>query len=248
MLDPLTITVISATFLLAGLVKGVVGLGLPTISLALLVASYNLTTAMAVLIFPSLVTNVWQAAVGGHLQYLLQRIWPFLLMASTTVWVGALALSRVDLELLSMLLGGLLIAYAMISLGGFRMSTNERYEPWAGSLLGIVNGILTGMTGSFAIPGIMYLQSIGLDRNQLVQAMGMLFSVSTLALAIALQQHDLFSFQLGALSILAVLPAILGMWIGQHIRKALSEDYFRKVFYISILLLGIYIMAKSYLL
>ena len=105
MLDPLTITVISATFLLAGLVKGVVGLGLPTISLALLVASYNLTTAMAVLIFPSLVTNVWQAAVGGHLQYILQRIWPFLLMASTTVWVGALALSRVDLELLSMLLG-----------------------------------------------------------------------------------------------------------------------------------------------
>jgi len=102
------------------------------------------------------------------------------------------------------------------------------------------------MTGAFAVPGIMYLQSIGLDRNQFVQAMGLLFSVSTLALAIALQRHNLLNVQLGMLSLLAVLPAILGMWIGQQIRSGLSEHRFRLVFYISILLLGLYIIAKSY--
>lgn len=246
MFEPITTIIVISTFLLAGLVKGVVGLGLPTISLAILVASYNLTTAMALLIIPSLVTNLWQALVGGNLVYLLRRLWPFLLMATGTVWVGALALSRVDLNLLSMLLGGLLIAYAMISLGGIRMLTNEHYEPWAGSLYGVVNGVLTGMTGSFAVPGIMYLQSIGLDRNQLVQAMGLLFSVSTLALAIALQHHNLLNIELGMLSLLAVLPALLGMWVGQRIRKRLSEHGFRIAFYIAILLLGVYIIVQSF--
>ncbi len=246
MFDPLSIFFVIATFLLAGLVKGVVGLGLPTISLAILVASYDLTTAMALLIMPSLVTNLWQALVGGNLAYLLQRLWPFLSMATATVWVGALALSRVDLNLLSMLLGGLLVVYSLSSLGGFRLAIPETCEPWTGCFLGAVNGVLTGMTGAFAVPGIMYLQSIGLDRNQFVQAMGLLFSVSTLALAIALQRHNLLNVQLGMLSLLAVLPAILGMWIGQQIRSGLSEHRFRLVFYISILLLGLYIIAKSY--
>jgi len=144
MFDPLSIFFVIATFLLAGLVKGVVGLGLPTISLAILVASYDLTTAMALLIMPSLVTNLWQALVGGNLAYLLQRLWPFLSMATATVWVGALALSRVDLNLLSMLLGGLLVVYSLSSLGGFRLAIPETCEPWTGCFLGAVNGVLTG--------------------------------------------------------------------------------------------------------
>lgn len=246
MFDPMTAMIVIVTFLLAGLVKGIIGMGLPTISLALLVASYDLTTAMALLIMPSLVTNLWQAIVGGNLVYLLRRLWPFLIMATITVWVGALALSRVELNLLSMLLGGLLIAYASLSLSGFRMFINERYEPWVGSLIGTVNGLLAGMTGSFVVPGIMYLQSLGFDRHQLVQAMGILFSVSTLALAIALKGNNLLNMQSAMLSLLAVLPAILGMWLGQRIRSGLSEQAFRLVFYISILLLGFYIIAKSY--
>ncbi len=246
MYDPANIAVTIATFLLAGLVKGIIGLGLPTISLALLVASFDLTTAMALLIMPSLVTNIWQAVVGGNLVYLLGRLWPFLIMATITVWVGALALSRVELSLLTMLLGGLLVAYALLSLSGYRMIIDEHHQPWAGSLIGGVNGLLTGMTGSFAVPGIMYLQAMGFDRHQLVQAMGILFSVSTLALALALQDNNLLSIQSGTMSLIAVLPAILGMWLGQRIRNRLPEQRFRLVFYLSILLLGLYIIAKSY--
>ncbi len=242
----LDLTLLSATFVIAGLVKGVIGLGLPTISLAVLVASFDLTTAMALLIMPSLVTNIWQALVGGNLVYLLRRLWPFLLTATLTIWVGALALSLVDLNLLSMLLGVLLITYALISLSGFGLKIKSTYEPMAGAFTGIINGLLTGMTGSFVVPGVMYLQSLGFDRHQLVQAMGILFSLSTLALAIALQTNNLFDIQSGTLSALAVIPAILGMWIGQSIRKKISEERFRLVFYTAILMLGIYIIARSY--
>ena len=122
MTEPMIVATILCTFLLAGAVKGVIGLGLPTVSLGLLTAAIDLPTAMALLLVPSFVTNFWQALVGGNGIETLRRIWPFLLMASATVWIGASALTSVDLALLSALLGFLLVAYALISLVGIRLA------------------------------------------------------------------------------------------------------------------------------
>ena len=137
MTDAATLAAIGATFLLAGTVKGVIGLGLPTVSLALMTVLLDLPSAMALLLVPSFVTNLWQAAVGGHGIVALKRIWPFLLMATVSVWLGAAALTRVDLNYLSALLGALLIAYALASLAGFRFEIGRRQmssgqDPWPG--------------------------------------------------------------------------------------------------------------------
>ena len=245
MLDAFTIAAIAATFLLAGAVKGVIGLGLPTVSLALLTVALDLPQAMALLLVPSFVTNIWQALVGGNTVAIVRRTWPFLLMATLTVWVGATALTRVDLSWLSALLGALLVSYSAMNLAGFRLVISARREVWAGPLIGTANGILTGMTGSFVVPGVLFLQAIGLSRDMLIQAMGMLFMVSTVALAAALQGNGLLTNQLGILSTAALVPAIIGMLFGQRIRQRLSEDLFRRVFFISLLILGAYIIAKA---
>ncbi len=245
MFDGLTLVIVVGTFLLAGAVKGVIGLGLPTVSLALLSVAIGLPEAMNLLLVPSFVTNVWQAVVGGHGGAVLRRIWPFLVMATVTVWLGANALTRVDLSLLSALLGLLLVVYATVNLIGFRFALTPRQELWIGPLIGAVNGVLTGMTGSFVVPGVMFLQAIGLSRDMLVQAMGMLFTASTAALAFALQRNDLLTGELGALSAAALLPAIAGMVLGQRIRKGLSERLFRRVFFVSLLILGAYIVANA---
>ena len=130
MFDAFTILAVAGTFLLAGAVKGVIGLGLPTVSLALLTVAIGLPEAMNLLLVPSLITNLWQAGVGGHGREVLRRLWPFLLTATATVWLGAGALTRVDLSLLSALLGLLLVVYAGISLAGFRfaLSTPRRWH------------------------------------------------------------------------------------------------------------------------
>lgn len=245
MSDPVTIITITATFLLAGTVKGVIGLGLPTVSLALLTVALDLPTAMALLLIPSFVTNVWQTLIGGKLRIILARLWPFLLMATVTVWLGAAALTRLDLALLSALLGVLLVAYSSVSLGGVRLTISPQHEKWIGPVSGIINGVLTGMTGSFVVPGVMFLQSIGLARDTLIQAMGMLFTLSTLALAVALQGNKLLTAEHGIISAIALGPAILGMVAGQHIRKKLSEQLFRRTFFIALLILGIYIIVNA---
>ena len=236
---------IIATFLLAGTVKGVIGLGLPSVSLGLLTVATDLPTAMALLLVPSFVTNLWQAAVGGKAGEIIRRTWPFLIMATITVWLGARALTQVDLAYLSALLGLLLATYAAISLAGIRISVAPRQEVWAGPLMGTANGILTGMTGSFVVPGVMFLQAIGLPRDALIQAMGLLFTLSTLALAAALKSNNMLTAELGWFSLAGLVPALIGMVIGQKIRQKLPEDRFRRIFFCALLILAIYIVASA---
>ncbi len=246
MFDSLTGLVIVATFLIAGAVKGVIGLGLPTISLALLTVAIDLPSAMALLLVPSFVTNLWQAMAGGNGKTLVLRLWPFLLTAVVTIWIGAAALTRVDLALLSALLGVLLVVYSVLNLAGLRLEFTIRQQAWAGPLAGLANGILTGMTGSFVVPGVLFLQAIGLSRDMLIQAMGMLFTASTLALAVALRGNGMLTADLATVSAAALLPAIIGMVVGQRIRRRLPEALFRRIFFMSLLLLGAYIVVSAF--
>ncbi len=245
MTDIQTALIIGGTFLIAGSVKGIIGLGLPTVSLGILAAAFDLKTAMALLIIPSLVTNIWQAAVGGNGAKVLRRIWPFLCLATATIWIGAKALTSVDASYLSILLGVLLLLYSTANLIGFQWTISPQQEKWVGPLIGTTNGLLTGMTGSFVVPGVMYLQAIGLTRDMLVQAMGMLFSLSTIGLAFALQKNSLLSAHLAIASAYSVFPAIIGMVVGQRVRRNLSEKKFRKTFFIAIFILGAFIIGKS---
>ena len=240
-----TLLILGLTFFLAGSVKGVIGLGLPTVSLAILTIVFDLTTAMALLLLPSFLTNLWQALSGGKLGLLLRQLWPMFLTATITIWVGGLALTRVNLSWLSALLGVLLIIYSLLSLFGVQWRIASDNKTSIGLLSGSLNGILTGMTGSFVVPGVMYLQAIGLTRDLLIQAMGILFTLSTLSLAVALQSNNLLNLQLGIHSGLAVVPAVIGMILGQRIRQRLSESLFRRVFFIALLLLGVYILIGS---
>lgn len=239
------LALVGVTFLAAGTVKGVIGMGMPTVSLALLAATLGLQPAMALLLVPTIVTNVWQALVGGHLAAIVSRLWPFLLVSVLAVWPGVAVLASVDVRWLTRLLGLLIIGYALINLGMARLVLPVRHERRAGVISGLVNGLLTGMTGSSVFPGVAYLQALGLPRDQLIQAMGILFTLCTLTLGLAMGGQDLLTVDLMLTSSLAVLPAILGMQLGQQWRRRLSEASFRRVFFLGLLVMGGYLVLRS---
>lgn len=247
MTDPYNLAIIACTFLLAGGVKGTIGLGLPVVSLGVLVAIFDLTTAMALIIVPAFVTNIWQATVGGNGITILKRLWPFLVFATVTIWFGTIALTTINTIYLSILLGTLLLTYSSFNFIGFQFTLQQPHEKWVGLIMGAANGIFTGMTGSLSIPGVLYLQAIGLSRDLLVQAMGILFLLSTIGLAVALQNNNLLSSELTTISALAVIPSLIGMATGQRIRKQLSEEKFKRAVSVGIFLLGVFIVLKAYL-
>lgn len=242
---PELLTILAGTFLLAGLVKGVIGLGLPTVSLGLLTATLGLTEAMALMVVPSLVTNLWQALSGGALGALLRRLGTALVAAGLAIWAAAGVLARADTALLAGLLGLLLCAYAAFGLGRPKLPGPGAREAWLSPLVGAVTGALTGLTGSFVVPAVPYLQALGLGRDALIQAMGIWFTVSTLVLAAALGRHDLLTLGLSGLSAAAVVPALLGMWLGQRLRGRLSEEVFRKIFFCALFALGALIAGRA---
>ncbi len=243
--DPTTLAIVCLAFLLGGTVKGITGLGILIVTLAVLTLALDLLSAMALLLVPGILTNVWQAMIGGHLASLLQRLWPFLLAGMLAVLAASMLLTRVELSWLTALLGLVLVVYAGLSLGGVRFRIGPERETPLGLVFGAISGTVTGMTGSTIVPGTLYLQALGLPRDMLVQAMGLLYLLLAAALALAMQLHGLLTLELGLYSLIGVIPAIIGMILGQRIRRRLSEALFRRVLLLALLATGIYILATS---
>ena len=247
MWSPETLVIVFAAFLIAGAVKGLVGLGLPTVVLALLAVTLGHRDGMALMVVSSFATNLWQALEGGQLRALLARLWPLLLAICVGVWLGAGLLLRIDPAVTATLFGILLLAYGTLGLVQKLPPEPGRHERWLSPLIGSVNGVVTGLTGSFVVPGALYLSALGLQRDALVQAMGIVFMVSSLMLGVSLAGHALLPRELGLLSGLALVPALAGMWVGRHLRRRLPEARFRRVFFVALVLLGIAVMLKPHL-
>ena len=243
--EPSIIAIVLIAFLVSGIVKGVVGFGLPAVSLAILSIALDLHSAIALVVVPAFVTNIRQSCSGGHARDVLSRAWPFLLTTTIAVWIGVMALVKLNHSFLSALLGFLLVIYAIISITGREFQISSRNNTWLGPFLGVMTGLFAGMTGTASVPGIMYLKGIGLSRDSLVQAMGMLFTLCALVLGIAMQKHDLLTLEIVTMSCVALIPALLGMLVGERTRQAISEGTFENVFLSSLMIMGIYIIIDS---
>ena len=233
---------ITAVFTLAGFVKGVIGLGLPTITMGLLGAVLPPAQAAALLILPSLLTNVFQLA-GPGLPALTWRLAGLLAGVCAGVWAGAGWLQGGTLALGT--LGAALAVYAALGLAAWRPQVAPSAEPWLSPLVGGATGLVTAATGVFVIPAVPYLQALGLAKDELVRALGLAFLVATLALAASLGHAGGFGrAELGA-SALAVAPALAGLALGQRLRGRIEAGLFRRLFLLGLLLLGAWLMLRA---
>ena len=240
-----TLILVCLVFVLAGFTKGIIGLGLPTIAMGLLAVVLPPAEAAALLILPSLVTNVWQMLDGPHLGRLLRRLWPLNAGVCLGTWLGAALLAGIGGRHGGLALGLALIAYAISGLAALRLVVPRTAEPVLGPITGALTGGITAATGVFVIPAVPYLQAIGLHKDELVQALGLSFTVSTLALAVALAGVDAFAPGLVLPSLLAVVVSLAGMRLGQAVRARLRPQAFRLCFFFGLLVLGAYLALRG---
>ena len=237
---------ITAIFVLAGLVKGVTGMGLPTVAMGLLGATMPPATAAALLILPSLVTNLWQLFAGPALGALLRRLAGMMAGVVLGTLAGIPLLAGGDTGRTTALLGAALAVYAAHALLARPLTIPARAERWLSPLIGLATGLLTGATGVFVIPAVPWLQSLRLGREEMVQALGLSFTVSTLALAAGLAMHGAFAPAQWGPSALAVAPALVGLAIGQRLRRRISPAAFRRGFLLCLLALGLELASRPF--
>jgi len=243
-LSPVGIMVVALTFVLAGTVKGVTGMGLPTVSMGVLGAFMSPVAAASLVLAPSFVTNLWQLLTGPSLGALVARLRLLGLGLLVGTVAGARLLVSVDGRWTGAALGGALAVYAVTSLLARPFLVPAGVERWASPLVGLATGLVTGGTGVFVIPAVPYLQALGLGKDALVQALGLSFTVSTVALALGLAGGGAVHPGSMAASVLAVVPALAGMTLGTAIRGRLSVTTFRRWFLCSLLLLGLALMLR----
>jgi uncharacterized membrane protein YfcA len=243
----LHVGIIAAVFVLAGMVKGVTGMGLPTVAMGVLGAIMSPVSAASLLIVPSLVTNLWQLVTGPSLGVLVSRLWPMMLGIVIGTIAGSGLLTKTNTQWTTVALGLTLVAYAGLSLFAPPFSVPTWMERWLALVTGLTTGLMTGGTGVFVIPAVPYLQALNLDKDDLIQALGLSFTVSTVALAIGLQTGGAFEFHSAAGSVLAVVPALLGMELGQRIRHRIRPAMFRQWFLICLALLGLDLIVRPFL-
>jgi len=247
MWNPETLMLIIFTFILAGFVKGVTGLGLPTVALAILAAFLSLAEAIVLMLVPSLITNIWQAFGGNALVEILRRQWPLLLSGSFVTIIFGIFSASVETTYLLILLGVVLCLYSGTSLFTPQLNLPDTNRRWLSAVMGAINGALTGLTGSLVVPAVPYFQALGLRPQVLVQTMGVWFSVATLSLGVSLNSSGALTGELAQLSTVAIVPALFGMWAGRRVRDRLPEQKFRMVFFSTLFVVGLYIALKAIL-
>jgi uncharacterized membrane protein YfcA len=240
--------VVAAAFSLAGLVKGVTGLGLPTVGMGLLSLTMPPAQAAALIVVPALITNVWQMISGPGLWRLVRRLWLMQSGVCLGTWAGAGLMTGSKAGFASVALGIALIAYSAVGLMNVRVpNVPARAEWWLGPFVGGTTGLLTAATGVFAIPAVPYLQALSLQGEELVKALGLSFTVSTVALAWSLAGSGSLDFGTGLRSLLALMPALAGMMAGQRLLRILRPETFRRWFFSGLMLLGTHLAIKGLL-
>ena len=236
-----------AVFAIAGMIKGTIGLGLPAVSMGLLTIFISPFHAATLLIVPSMATNFWQLFAEGHVLKLVRRFWPLLLgIIVGSIWSIFPTLGHGEFQS-EALLGGMLALYGLYGLFSKNMPNLAPHEKWLSPIIGYLGGALTVATGVVVIPVVPYLQSLHLKRDDLVQSLGLAFTISTICLAVFLQQNPVEDIPIDyKMSLIALLPALVGMWLGTKIRYRIPEQKFRKVFFCGLVIFGGYMVLHQF--
>src|SRR6266852_720810 len=244
MFEPLLLF-IAAALLLAGFIKGVIGLGLPTVAIGLLAVTMQPSRAIAIVIVPAIVTNIWQTFAGPYLRDIIRRLWP--LMAGTVIGIrlNAGMLAGPYARYGPIVLGVLLVIYATVGLSKFNFSVARSNEKWIGGIVGLITGGVSAATGVQVVPSMPFMQAIGMEKDELVQALGVFFTVATVALAFNLTSAGLLSASTALPGAVAMASAFAGMFIGQAVRSRMQPEAFRRWFLIAMIDLGLYLAASA---
>ena len=240
-----TLATVAGAFLLGGTIKGVTGMGLPTVAVAIMGAALGLREAIPILVVPSLLANVWQAAWPNRIGPLLRRFAVINAASCVGIWIGTMVLFRVDPRLLSALLGLVITAYALVNLFALEIQATARQERTLAVPVGLFSGVLTGSTGSLLLPNIVYLQALHLGRDTFVQATGLTLLVGTVVWAAALYSEGAMNGSAWLLSTFAVVPTLIGLFAGQALRSRISEVRFRTGVHVVLLLLAANLIRKG---
>lgn len=237
----LQMVVIAVAFVVAGVAKGAIGMGMPPIAIGLMSFAVPLDSAIAIMVLPTMVTNIWQAIYGGGFRVLMRRFGPMAFTAMAGIALAAAIFGHLGSPRAAGWVGVILVLYSLLALTPWRPRVPRAIERWANPVIGLASGVVAGTTGVAAVPFLPYMQSLEMDRHELVQALGIMFLYITGMLAVVLAWQGAYHLTNLASSVAAIAPTMFGVWLGQIARRRLSAETFRKAFIFGMFAVGLHL-------
>lgn len=226
-------------------VKGMVGIGLPLVSLPVMATFIPVPKAIALLLLPSFATSVWQAFRGGLFVPSVRRFWPLLMGLAIGTPISVRMLATFDVKVLYLILGMVVAIFAALLHRSVVLPVSARVEPWAAPAIGVASGLVGGLSMLFGPIYAMYLAGLKLGKEQFVAVIALSNVWATFVLGASMARFDLFGGTDFVASLLALIPSFAGLATGQWLRGCINEDLFRKTLAGVLFLIGLNLIRKA---
>jgi len=237
---------IFGAYLVAGFVKGTTGLGFSTTALPLLVLVFGLEASLPLVIIPSITSNLIVMRSAGHVREMLSRCWPLCAGAVPGLVLGLTLLTTLSPTHATTGLGVVLVLYCTFALGRPNLHLPMRLAKPLFVPVGLVNGLLNGLTGSQVMPVVPFLMALQLTPDRFIQASNIFFTTSSLVMATGLATIGFFPPMTATISVAGLLPVFLGVHMGTGVRGLLSASTFRTAVLLVLIAAGASLVAQAW--
>jgi uncharacterized membrane protein YfcA len=239
------LSVASIAFLAGGAIKGLTGIGLPTAAIALMTLFLDPRTAIALILFPMLGSNMWQLFRGGQILRSARRYGLFAAVLFAGVGVTAFGTENASDRVLLLALGTVILIFVAVSWKGLVPPLHDKHDKAAQIGFGLFAGVIGGMTAAWAPPMAMYLAARRVDKDEFIRATGFLITVGTLPLVFAYAQLGFLTGPLAGMSAAMLIPTLMGFSLGEVLRARLSVAAFRNAILITFVVLGLNLIRRA---
>ena len=243
-MDPTLFMMAAFGLFFAGVIKGASGLGYSSCALPFLAAAIDVKTAIVLVVIPAMVSNLALIWTAGHCREMLGRFWPFYLATLPGIVLGIHGLSTFDARTTEIVLGLLISGYALYSIVRPPVAMPVQYQGPVQMPAGLLNGFLTGLTGSQVLPLLPYMLSLQLDPARMVQAVNLSVTLASAFMAVGLLTAGLMTLPTLGFSVLAILPAIAGIYLGSLVRGQIPSAHFKTLVLVVLGCIGLALMLR----
>lgn len=241
-----TLVIAFAALCIGGIAKGVTGIGLPIISIAILVNFFPPTLSIAIVVMPILVTNFWQAINSENFFVPIKRFWPTIICFVGTLTISAQWVVALDPDHLFAILGSSVMIFSASNLVRPRShAVSAKTERWLGPVAGVAGGLLGGVSTIWGPPLMMFLMTLNLKKDEWVRTVGLIWFAGAIPLTLTYWHNGMLNEQSFPLSLAACIPGMIGILIGEKIRSRINQESFRKVMLVLLFLIGLNLIRRA---
>jgi len=243
--DPMLIFMVTVALVLGGIVKGVTGIGLPIVSIAILLNFLNPLDVLSIVVVPAMFTNLIQAVKAGNWTGPIKRFPLLIILLVTSIWFSAHMVADIDQAMLFAILGTVLVLFVIASFIHPSTGLSRKTERWAGPLAGLLGGLIGGISTIWGPPMMMLFIMLRLSKEEFVQTVGAIWFMASIPLMVAYVNAGVVTLQTLPIGLYACIPGFIGQAIGTRIRSHIDQDMFKKILLGVLFLIGLNLIRRA---